>query len=625
MVKANEERSAIMNDVVGVLDGAEDARTKLDALLSLGNPSPRKMAYAVKMRVKSQHSAVEKILSHRRAGEVEYSAAHLRDLVGVRIVTLYDADKPEALRLLLQLIQASSREAFGLFRPDPIEEIKIYHVPAAGSEQSLEVVLATLTAFGYTQNAESKPPVQIEQKNSRYSSIHIVAWCLGHGSKGARHIPVEFQIRNAFEDVWGEIDHSLKYKTDNKELPDRLVELRSVCMSMIATLKDSMQVASSNADQIRSFLNRLSGEEIISLSPGPSLNETQQFAARHSLPTELRTLISEALRLQERAFGLEAAAHGAVGRDIFRTAMLEALAAWEAALAYVVPEFPQRGDLLYHLKMEEALCNFYLGRRGLSANPEVSATDGAKTHLVSALRVYREMVERFPQRAIVHFRLAQVLAKFKELDSAIEAGRTALSCLKDDKTVPKRNWLRVRTPRMLSYFLWESADDIRRRGEEMGFPTLHEATRLSRYLEAIDVARLGQDLEIDDFTIGSSKWTKSMERCLTVNNIISYALDYLGAGGDPAELASRQLTAEQIDKLAGELEFDTRMPLRAKLDILDTQRALALARADVERAKTYANEVLRYVQEKGVEPDAFDSHLTDIIGDAHRTAVDGVA
>ena len=70
------------------LRGTADLREKLELALSSGTPSISDLAYAIKVRVKEDYSCVKKVLSKREEGRADYDVETLRDVLGVRIVTL---------------------------------------------------------------------------------------------------------------------------------------------------------------------------------------------------------------------------------------------------------------------------------------------------------------------------------------------------------------------------------------------------------------------------------------------------------------------------------------------------------------------------------------------------------
>lgn len=624
---SDKERASLSVEVLKVLDGAEDVRKKIDALLSLGIPSVRDLSYAIKTRVKQQSSAVAKI-QDRRKKNINYSASQLRDIVGVRAVTLFDADKADVLRRILQLIRAAEQPGIGLFASDPIEEIKIYHVPAAGTETTKQMILTVLSAEGYN-TTNSNPLVYIEEKGSRYSSIHLILRCIGHGSEGAVDVPVELQIRDAFEDVWGEIDHALQYKFNNYDHTNPVLKhVRNLCSDQIATLKDRLQSAATDAASIRKMLMTLSGNEYPRVELGASFGGTRQFVNGNNFPDELVRLIFDAEDYQDKALHLESEANSDIGREKFRQALLAALEAWDkvqdAITRHVLPDEAIADELQYHVRMDEALCHFYLGRNGMHADPqnESGEADQKNQHLLAALTVYRALAEpssRFGQRAIVHYRLAQVLAKFGYMDMAMDSNVKAAECLKKDDSVSEHSWLRVRIPRFHSYLLWSAADTLRRRSREMKDGGFKKSERLTLYLEAVDAALEASKLTVEESEVESTAWSPQREHAVAANNMLSTVLDYLDDGGTLDVLKGRGIDTNSLKDAISKMVFDEALPPRLKLDILDTLREASLYFNDGPQARRISEEIISLAGQAHLLNANGDSVLSDIISKAKNT------
>jgi ppGpp synthetase/RelA/SpoT-type nucleotidyltranferase len=619
-------REKLRGEVLQVLDGAEDVRKKLDALLSLGSPvSIRDVSYAVKSRVKQQNSAMDKIYDRRANGKPDYAATDLRDIVGVRAVTLFDADKAEVLRLVLQMITTASHPGIGLFALEPIEEIKLYHVPTAGAAESKEMILMTLANAGYNTTM-STPLVQVEEKNSRYSSIHLILRCIGNGSKGPAAVPVEFQIRSAFEDVWGEIDHSLQYKFKKSGGDNPLITpIATSASQQIKILKDQMQTAASVADIIRTLLGSISGSQLDRIEPGTSLGGTRQFTLRQNINSALRQAVLNAVELQDKALRLEREVMSEMGREDYRRALQSAIEAWarvEKEMSTSSPNDPNlREELSYHVKMDEALCHFYMARNGLTSNPPPVVEGGGERneHLLVALRMYRELVQspRFSTRAVLHFRLAQVMARFfSSLEPALESISKAEECLKQDQTVPENNWLRVRIPRFQSYLLWEAAESIRRQGQEVGDDNFNQDKKLAFYLQAVDAALKAAKQDFTMLEIESNAWSQAREQSLAINNLVSTSLDYLRNGGVRAELTERGIDTTSFSKMAEKILLDDGLPPRAKVDLLDTLRDLYSFIGESRKVSECADMILALTRGGMLNEGKSDLHLEEIVKNA---------
>src|ERR1700687_472195 len=93
------------------LQAAEAVAARLRALTDSLGPDFISMRFYVRIRVKGYDSVVKKIYMRRRKrGKELYSLENITDLVGFRIVTLYDDDIKTAIEHLFRLIRMGSSE-----------------------------------------------------------------------------------------------------------------------------------------------------------------------------------------------------------------------------------------------------------------------------------------------------------------------------------------------------------------------------------------------------------------------------------------------------------------------------------------------------------------------------------
>lgn len=273
------------------LQAAEAVAVRLRALTDSLGPDFISMRFYVRIRVKGYDSIVKKISMRRRKKDRElYSLENITDLVGFRIVTLYDDDIPTAIEHLFRLIRMGSsepirpertvsrpgqssvgqippadpRERRGsdhgaievpLFQPlhdgaptewDVIREV-IFFTRRPGSPEDIykfcyEKLLETLRRrFGeesdeyrrhidkirlrdVEKEAKAEAPETADEDKEigdGYSSMHLILNAVsrvGMDSDGQPllvQVPIEVQVRTAAEDIWGEINHQLSYKTTN--------------------------------------------------------------------------------------------------------------------------------------------------------------------------------------------------------------------------------------------------------------------------------------------------------------------------------------------------------------------------------------------------------------------------
>ncbi len=225
--------------------GASSVVKRLLNLVNEGAPSISDLAYAIRAREKEDFKIVEKV-QRKRIEDPTYDVNRLRDIVGLRIVTLYRLDALEIIPRLIELIQANAGTDTALFESADLEEIKIYSTNPRGDAQKLPKEVANLfNSLGYGSK------VAIDGMPSNYTSIHLVVWCRGRYRDAYRRVPVEIQIRTALEDAWGEIDHKLKYKQPTLQLPTHDAAALQACLTHLNVMKTFIDGAAQYADQVR--------------------------------------------------------------------------------------------------------------------------------------------------------------------------------------------------------------------------------------------------------------------------------------------------------------------------------------------------------------------------------------
>ena len=192
--------------------------------------------FYTRVRVKSHDSIVKKIYAKRREPEGElFSFYDLTDLVGLRIVTLYDDEIEKAVEHLLKLIEDSSNldePLFKPFKPPRPNEITLWDYIRDASfirrvrddetkdiyEQVYDGVVARLEEMISDPDTLSHHKKKLKLRKPAkegYSSIHFVLNGVSKLRNKEYEIPIEVQIRTAAEDIWSEINHQLLYKVQD--------------------------------------------------------------------------------------------------------------------------------------------------------------------------------------------------------------------------------------------------------------------------------------------------------------------------------------------------------------------------------------------------------------------------
>lgn len=187
-----------------VSDDVRPAETALRNLLNLwrdpstwarytseGTPLPNPVQ-RVKVRIKRPESVVDKM---KRLGSREFpksdperSLRGMRDVLGARVITFV----PRHLQMIDQMIRDS--EVLRICKPTPRAYLGTHELERIGLDPD--------QFFGKTR------------KPSGYSSLHYFLQI--KLSDDSWSVPFELQARTMIEEVWGEIEHQLGYKSGQR-------------------------------------------------------------------------------------------------------------------------------------------------------------------------------------------------------------------------------------------------------------------------------------------------------------------------------------------------------------------------------------------------------------------------
>jgi ppGpp synthetase/RelA/SpoT-type nucleotidyltranferase len=238
------------------LHAAGAVAVRLRALTESLGPDFASTQFYTRIRVKSYDSIIKKIYSKRRKkGKELYSLEDVTDIVGFRIVTLYDDDLMGAVKHVLRLVRSNGqglskagaspdqllfkplrkgkptewdfiREAIFFTRRDGHRRTDAYRICHESFVKMLEDSFDKNSEIfklhrGKIKLPEAKEEEEMPQSEGHspepdsYSSIHLILNAFSMLGPEPIDIPIEVQIRTAADDIWGEIDHQLFYKAKN--------------------------------------------------------------------------------------------------------------------------------------------------------------------------------------------------------------------------------------------------------------------------------------------------------------------------------------------------------------------------------------------------------------------------
>ncbi len=234
------------NDVKDILEAGSQVNERIKAALQTVGPNWRQSPFYTRSRVKSSVSLIGKLAKKQREPSVRrYGLGDVTDIVGLRLVTLYDEQLIDAIEIVLDIVRQLQTISEPVFRGkcvwDSIREAKFYprlvdpQTEDDGLNESgaLEDVYGTCRSFMEQKIdqafARQRGIARLHKKKfftekrlkTRYSSMHIVANAFGYLEGRRIPVPVEFQIRTAAEDIWGEIDHHYSYKVRDNGVHSR--------------------------------------------------------------------------------------------------------------------------------------------------------------------------------------------------------------------------------------------------------------------------------------------------------------------------------------------------------------------------------------------------------------------
>lgn len=615
------------------VSGADYALRRLVHGLSMGTPSIETEAYLIKSRIKGVESLVTKVLE-RQSNNIPYSPASVRDVIGLRLLTLFKNELPYLLRRFLQFVEWSQSEPFSLFYgsclQDAIEEIKIYATSDV-HDPNVDLYLSEFAINGFRtptdDNSGHNCHVHVDRKPSQYSSIHIVLWANGPNRSLQDRVPVEAQLRTSLEDVWGEIDHRLRYKARSVERRSQVAASRQEkaaeadVFNELKILKKNLDASSDIADLIEKRIKTESFlEDSVRVYKRDVSYDIEKLAGldlRSSVQTELNEIVASLSNIYHGIFDLEQPPTAAT-IDEFIRGLLQATKEFHALLKEYekepVHDPAMDVEVRYRILMERALCFYWIAilhrSKSTAATNEREAVHAIKQCISQYLEV--ERLANLSRRPVLAFRLASVLRLRGDYDYALLKLEEAVAYLKADRNLSPNHYMRVRIPREYAFALWEAAERTKRKSYELGEATFLLPVRSQQYFRALRVTLGLYGKSIEEGDLDRVTPSKEEETRTTANNIIEYALCYLRSGGSLSALASIGLTKPKFKKYLKEL-IGVDVASLDRVTRADTVREAGRALGDRKLAMKAAKRVLELVGSQD-----FNVALTNVAYDEMR-------
>jgi ppGpp synthetase/RelA/SpoT-type nucleotidyltranferase len=446
------------------LRGAEKFAEQFDHALRMGPESIYRVAYAVKMRVKSEDSLVEKIL-HRSRIDPDYSAYKVKDIVGVRFVCIHGKDLYELCNLFVRSIpflQSPSVQLLeGAGTDGAIEEVIVYKT--GSSSRDYDDCLNFFRTLEPDLRSNKVLERRLDKQDLRqYSSIHIL--CRGRFFYNGIYLkmPVEVQIRTAFEDVWGAIQHDVEYKRKFITPIDRKLEERyDNAILQLNALKMALEGATRQADVIKAEIDHMRRiTEPTAPASVRAIRRRLDSAGRERFPYEIRDAAVALDAKIDEIFQLVAAKYK--NPD----GVVEAIDALQEGLRLIEEFIKRYSDLdrkryegdsegRFHIYMDRALIHFWLSRVYMRNGQE----DEALLAIGRAVRIYKTLqaTTEYRKDAVLEYRLGHALLSSGAIPEAVVLLEAAVEHLPGAGRLEKKDLLRALIPRQLGYALWRLA------------------------------------------------------------------------------------------------------------------------------------------------------------------------
>lgn len=193
--------------------GASEVLERLRAAFTLSARNNSDLVFYSRSRVKDPNSLVAKLFDRQQRYNEHYNLTDVTDIIGYRVVVLYDDQISEALDLTLNVLENCYFTEDKLIDSknvvESVHEIKFFPRRNRPSDPYRELYDVFVKKF---PNLESKKIKMQNASKTDYSSMHIILYMNSYSQGHVKKIPVEIQIRTAIEDVWSEISHKNKYK-----------------------------------------------------------------------------------------------------------------------------------------------------------------------------------------------------------------------------------------------------------------------------------------------------------------------------------------------------------------------------------------------------------------------------
>jgi hypothetical protein len=533
-VARQEDPSLILrcNEVAHFTEKASNDENLLQVLELI----PKKLrVYAFKYRFKGANSILQKVVRKRREGKrqlerltaerrqirsapsrtpeaamrlreirheienareaIAYNPDHVTDALGCRFVTLYQSEIPLTVSVLLAELHAFNERGGGY--PVRLKEFVIYtNRPPQDPLSITDLTIEALERSGFKDHASTiREP---ENRKSAYSSVHLVFdrdVDIQHtGKEPATELAkFEIQIRDIFEEGWGEVQHHLLYsekeRTDFEDGTAEKDDGTGTWRSHLNALKTFVDGCSQHASIIRQHYDDSRRVPI-------ATHVTQSVTDRVE---DHRMVIQELKRVGAPQKALEAISNAYTWLRSGEEAQTsvekisrfeEASESFDAALKLLARKqrnviLPTRLSVHYYLQIEYGNCKMAVAEaRGRVKKP------GLKRERLcheAARDAYTDVANLYPNDPVAHIRLGKAQEKLAGSIAELEAAKATIdrgiALIGDDQLTGSDHWIAITSRIDQGFVLWRMAQKQRSESDPIALDLILEAAAAN--LEAL--------------------------------------------------------------------------------------------------------------------------------------------
>jgi ppGpp synthetase/RelA/SpoT-type nucleotidyltranferase len=482
---------SLRSETIRALAGADLVREQLLSVLALGPAPFNQRVYAIKCRIKSEERLVEKVLNRRKKGKPRYSAFDATDIVGLRILVLFSEELPVAVSEFIRLVQLCQGPNISLFAgaalADCLKEAIIYS--SSAQTKAYELVYDSLKALNLPPDKQGHDRVRmIKSGSSSYSSIHLVLIANSFHAHAAKKIPIEVQIRTAFEDVWAEIDHPRSYKGPNfseyLEEDSATQKIAKNIPTRLDNLKGHLERCSLDADLIKIDFDALTN--FTQPKVQHSYRHTDLPVCSAKAPAEIRNR-AKAIEGQISTFHRDNFGWSGPHSDL----SYEKYSAFSASASRDIDRlraeyetldsegYKRDREFAYYAAIELGSLQYWCARliRGSQSHDAQKVLEHGNAALENFYSAQGKSGKHFD--CLINYKLGLTLMLTGHNDIAIEKLRRAMAEIEEDPDLDIQSPFRCIIPRQLGYALWLRSDQLRK------FEGSSQSTLMSREVELL--------------------------------------------------------------------------------------------------------------------------------------------